>query len=1001
MKLSRSAWRALAGFGLLIVVLGAIAVFAPPVVVRYALLHYLQSQGIDATIENVDANLFTGHIAIDSARGRRDHRTVFDIGHLALNLRYPPLWDKKVALSHLSISNSSLGVRHTAGGAIRVGGVPLISNSQAPGSGASWTFGLSQLSIAQVTVHYSRPKSPAYQAVTQDVVVNKLRMSNIEPWQRKARVTLNADLAAGKSDVRIAGHATPFASSKKAELQLHTTDLHLAVLASLIRTQRLGQLDGQIDSHQQIDMSYKANHGLHVDLNGSVDWQDAGYARANGLAVKSQNLGWTGTSHADLLRANKQPGRIELDGSLHVAQLETRQPGTLDFHQADGHWKGRAEATLGSAIQLDTQGTLSTADTRLNSPGRLSLAAERSTLEGKLNLRFGAKDSQIDTAGNLSAKGMTFSVPDSLKFTSQTWDWHGKSETRLGGPATRITTNGHVSGTALALNVPGTGQFKANAVNWQGEADIHSAGLFARKADGQLTLSQPTLDMTSVPLSIDADRLVYDGHYAQQPDAAGHALRLSMNGAIDSHKMHVVDTAIDAPWFSALELHGANLSIDGLDQIQLASLKASGVRLLGDTNTSSSVLNAVSLTAQSIKLSQLAHYSFGKVSIDDADIHVRRTPSGMGVISLFLGSGSKSSSGAGQPSQSSPHTRRSTLAVKHLALSGPAATFVDTAVTPNVKLNGSDLNFTLEDLDTAKPAHEASYRLSLNVGAYGHLNSRGQIAPLAPNGINMNLDAWLRSLAMAPLSGYLNAAMRRKIANGAADGTMHLKATHGQLDGTLKTTLSNFRLAGGEQAETNIALGISLDSALTLVRGQNDVINFKTRILGDVTNPYFSIRNLVREAVLAGLRTALLSDYSPVGLLNKAKNAFLNLFRSVSDRPAIFEAGRHYIRPEDREYMGRIAQAMVSQPGWDLIVQGHANPSDAKAMALFKGQNTSQGGKQVTLRQLARMRGQAVRDYLAARNVNPDRIRLQKPVVDNSANAKPRATFKADKSPQN
>lgn len=999
MKHLRGVIRALAGLGLVLALIGAALVLAPPYVVRYAVIHYLASQGIDAHIGHVETNLLTGEITLDDARGTVDGQPVFDIGHLALGLDYPALLDQRINLTHLDIRNSSVEVRRSADNHIRVAGIQVLP-AQKQNTQSRWGFGLSKLRLGQLTVDYNQPASKQHAAIHRQITFNDSSATDAHTWQPDNDTPLDADISVGDSRLKIAGHITPFGKRLSAELHLQTTRLSLDLLSPIAAGIGLDHLTGTIDSDQRIEARYAPGSGLDLSIDGSIAWQNALLSRGDGLTVQSPKLSWQGHTQAHLLKARQQAAHINAQGRLTLGGLAASQPNTFNFRQAEGGWQGKANITLADdATTIDTHGTLATHHTRLTAVDRLRLTSSQSTLNGDLTTRLGAQSTQIQTNGSFKAQGMTFSVPKSVNFDSQQLDWQGQTTTELEASATRIHTDGHMNVNALGFQVPRSTQFHSQQATWRGTTDIHSADLFERAVNGTLAVTDAQLDITGVPMHLSAERVAYQGRYAEQANANHSALRLVMDGDLNSHQFRVQNTTIDAPWFVAQQLHADKLSIDGLDRIRLPALYTSGVRILGDTDTSSAVLQAVSLDAKALSLKDLAHYSADSIQIKDAIMHTRRTSKGLGVISEFFGTSKQAKDPAKDKTESSTTANKrigSTFALKHFSLSGPSIAFVDTAVTPHVNLHGLDVNLSIDGLDTASPERDAEYRLSLDVGAYGHLDSRGKIAPMARNGINMDLDAWLRSLAMAPVSGYLNAAMGRKIANGAADGTLHLEAKDGKLNGLLDTTLSNFRVANSEQKTTDIAYGISLDSALVLIRGQNDLINFKTKILGDVTNPYFSIKNLVREAVLAGLRTALLSDFSPVGLLNRAKNAFLNLFRSISDYPATFEPGYHYIRPEDRKYLGLLAQYMYRNPKITLTVQGHANPGDHDAMSHFKGPRLD-GETQLSLTELARQRGEAVRDYLAARNVNPARVELLKPVVDDSADAKPRATFTLDK----
>lgn len=990
MKALLGVLRSLLGLGIVLALIGCALVFAPPVLIRHALLYYLDTQGVDATIGHVDADLLTGDVTIDQARGRRDGHTVFDIGHLSASLSYPGLLDHRLELTHIELADTTIDIRRRGDNTFRIGGIEVPPSQTEDDTTTDWRFGLSRLRLKQLTLNYSQPATETRAAIDRRMTLNHATASDIKTWQPDDAVPMAADIGYDESHIQLSGRITPFRPKPSAHLRLRTADLALDRLSPITGSLGLTRLRGSLDSDQQIDMVYDPAHDLSVQISGSMTWQKARLAAHNGLALQSRRLQWQGKLKADLLKSGNQASSMEARGRLQLANLSARQPGQFDFQQDSGGWQGQAHATLApQATTIDTHGQLTTQNTHLSAANRLKLSARRSTLNGDLSTRLTADNTRIQTDGSFDARGMSFSIPDNMRFDSDALNWRGKTTTQLGDSATRINTDGHMNIDALGLRVADTSTFQSDAVIWKGATDIRSAALFSRQANGHLTLDHPFLTIDGSPTAISADRLAYDGRYAEQPNADNNALRLTLHGDIDSHRFKVDDTAIDAPWLSMQQARATDLSVDGFDRIQLSQLDTHGVRMLGDTDTASAVVQAVSLKAHSLALDDLSHYSVDDIRIDDAIIHTRRTPRGWGVISEFLGDDNDSGKSDGVSGSSKPHNRP-TYAVRHFSLSGPAATFVDTAVNPRVKIRGSRVSLTVDGLDTRQADEQARYRLSLDLGAYGHLDSLGQIAPLASEGINLDLNAWLRSLAMAPVSGYLNAAMGRQIANGAADGTLHLTATDGELDGVLDTQLSNFRLVDNGHEKTDIAFGISLDSALSLVRDRSDLIDFKTSILGDVTNPYFSIENLVREAVLAGLRTTLLSDYSPVGLLNRARNTLLNLFRSVSDRPAKFKPGYHYIQPGDRKYLGLIAQYLYTHPATSLTVQGHANPGDRKAL-------TASQGAQVSLAALAGQRGEAVRDYLAARNVNPDRVALLEPIVDADSEARPRATFTLDK----
>ena len=738
-------------------------------------------------------------------------------------------------------------------------------------------------------------------------------------------------------------------------------------------------------------LTWQGNTQAEIATDASVSVENEGrfsserfdMALAGDTRIESRGLGWQG----NIETTTGKTVQVDSDGTFDAQRLDISLAGSSTVSGRGVNWQGRVQADAAEAVEIDSDGKLKAERLDTTLAGDTRINGRQLDWNGTLKTVAGA-DIRVDSDGALKASQMNLQVPGSVELGITTMDWQGAFDVAAGS-STRISSDGRLDTRALSFAVPETATFQASAALWNGAMDFDIANQVSRRTRGRLIANTAQLTLPGQPIALAADRLVFHGDYSEQPAGNGE-LKLRMGGDIAAQSFALNNTTIGAPWVALRDAELDNLAIDGVDDIAFDTLNATGVRVLGDTDTSAAVLDATTASARGFELRALRDYRLSTLAIDGADIHIRHDDNGMGVMALYFGGGDEPQASANSTDSSSGAP--STYALDHLTLSGPSIAFTDVAVNPPVTLTGSTLELTADGLDTGNPDQDANFRLALDVGQYGHLDSRGTIAPLATGGMNMDLDAWLRSLALAPMSGYLNAAMGRRIAKGVADGTLNLEATDGQLDGNLDTTLSNFRLVETPNSETEIVFGISMDTALGLVRGQDDTIRFETAILGDVTNPYFSVRNLVREAVLAGLRTTIMSDYSPLGLLNKAKNALLNIGRSLVSKPVVFVPGKHYIRPEDRGYLGNIAQSMREKPGLRLTVQGHATPQDADAMSLFGG-DTIDSGNEPALRKLAGQRASAVRDYLAARDVNPEHITLGEPVIDRETDASPEATF--------
>ena len=989
----------------LIALLAVLVIVAPGAIARYVVTDYLESQGLAVTIDTLDVNLLTGHITVDDAKGRvsdgPDAGQGFTLGHLELSLAYSPLLDKKVLVDSVSVRSASVDITRGADNGFTVAGISLPASSS--GGGSDWRFGVEQVQVGAFRVHYRQPAMGDTPAIDQVITLNQSGAAHMVTWRKGQPIPVDAHLGAAGGSFSVSGQMSPLSATPSADVHVTAENFPVSMLAPLAKQAGIDGADGRIDTDLDLSVVYDADKQLRLHTDGSTVFEGLVLVQASGLRSEADAFSFKGESDWQLLRAGAEPGEIKTRGRFALDDLTMEKTGSFRLTADRAAWQGKSVVSLDTPFRIFTHGTYTDKNVALIAPDRLRLKADAERLGGDIEFTFGQNATTIVSNGDYRAGALQFAVPDSLSTDTRDLHWSGTTQTTLTDRATRIDTRGRLNGTDLVFTIPKTSHFTAGRIDWDGQTHIDSSDLFVHSARGRLVTETARLDLPDMPLALTAHRFIYDGRYGQQPEAGDGPLKLLMSGEATGSDLDVRNTRIDAPWLATLADHASGIEINGLDDIRVAKLETSGVRIMGDTDTSAEVVQAVSLDIKGFHLRDLLHYELESVDLSDAIMHFRRDPNGYGVISEYMGStAGADSKDADQASDASTESASqtggamtSTFSIKHLGISGPSVWFVDTVTEPHVALHGLDLNFVLNDLDTAMPDQDADYRLSIDLGAYGHFDSVGTVAPLASGGMNMDIDAWLRSLNMPSLSGYLNQAMGRKIARGAINGTLDLKAKGGQLDGKLDATISNFRLANDSDKVTEIALGINMETALALVRGQDDEFTFETSILGDVTNPYFSVDNLVREAVLAGLRTALLSNYSPVGLVNRAQRAFRNLFRSVEDRPAYFADGQHYVRPEDRHYMSLIAQAMNKHLDWTLTVKGQSVPADAKAMDLFQTGHVD-GENQVKLEELARSREEAIRDYLAARGVSPERIVSRGPTVLEN-DARPAVRFTLDK----
>jgi len=710
--------------------------------------------------------------------------------------------------------------------------------------------------------------------------------------------------------------------------------------------------------------------------------------------------------------------RIRLDGTITPfgtgveAALEARTEGLdLDllspfagasgFEQLAGQLDSdvRVDAAYsdGNGLTLTINGASHWQNAALKRDNGLHVRSERFDWQGTLDLALlqsGDAANQIDSKGQLEATALEIDRPDRFSLAQAEGRWQGQTHLVFAPQATRINGEGELHAGKLRMDIPDAWTFQSETFDWQGTADVTLAELLGQRSDGRIEARNADLTLHTAPLTIQAGQIVFDGVYQRQPGDNDKALVLGVDGALDTSTLRAVNTHIGAYWGAAGKASTGKLIVEGKNRIRLGRLEADNLRILeraGAHNDAdrAAMLQADHAVAADLSLDDLQAYGIGDLVLTYGDFWLARGAEDPGSLSRFFAD--DDSGGGDQPAASD--NAGPTLRISQTTINGPSNLhYRDHSVDPAAQLHLTNLSASIDDFDTATPEQSAHYTLSADEGDYGHIDSSGDVAWQSANGPDLSLTARIRSLALPPLSGYMQTALSRSVGRGTADADLDLDADNGQLDGTIDVTLSNFHLGDGGGSQVLSAVGLSLDDALALVRSEDDTIAFSTDILGNIATPRFAVNNLIREAIYAGLSEAILSYYSPLGLLNEARKQLTGNSDGLQFEPIGFDAGKARLGDAQRQQLAKIGTALSKRPDAQLTVCGHAVPADADAMSLFGGESVDDDNRG-QLRQLATKRAQATRDYLAARELEPSQLASCEPRVDTDTDTQPRATL--------
>ncbi|WPJ97504.1 DUF748 domain-containing protein [Coraliomargarita algicola] len=259
------------------------------------------------------------------------------------------------------------------------------------------------------------------------------------------------------------------------------------------------------------------------------------------------------------------------------------------------------------------------------------------------------------------------------------------------------------------------------------------------------------------------------------------------------------------------------------------------------------------------------------------------------------------------------------IRVDLLSISQGRVTFVDESMQAVSQIEIDSLGLILRDLDLAgsQPA-----KLDLNA----HINGSAFELHGALNTSQLKestqLKASLTGLSLPAFSSYSGQAVGRRIANGTFNLESDWTIEASQLKASNQIRIE--QLEFGDKVDSEHAVSLPLDLAVTLLTGPNGVMDLSLPLSGDLNDPKVGIGQIVRTAIV-GLITNVAT--SPFKLLSGLVGAEEDL--SVVN----FDAGSAALSPAMITRINTLASALKERPGLKLAITPQISTADEVQLA--------------------------------------------------------------------
>jgi hypothetical protein len=401
---------------------------------------------------------------------------------------------------------------------------------------------------------------------------------------------------------------------------------------------------------------------------------------------------------------------------------------------------------------------------------------------------------------------------------------------------------------------------------------------------------------------------------------------LSMHGDLKLAGFNVDDSlhARHLAQFESLGFEG--IMLKDLADITVRQIAVTGFRSL---QRKTGVANDFLLSWQQLGLSGLTMQGEGihlaGVSLEGLDASLRRDGEGNIELQQYLAAyRPKPQQTVTQDGKAQP------LVVEKLVLSGASKlNFVDEAATPVVKQSFKDIALTIDKIDTGQPGQLSSFTLATQIGQFGQFDASGNTTLFAKRP-TINAKGKILALNIGDLSAYAREFLQHKIKSGQLDADLDIKIEQGNIDSETKLTLHKFYvepLKVEEKDPYKEDLGVTLTTALSLLREKDDHIAITLPVTGDINAPDFDLKDIINKVMVKAIKTTVLTYYSPFGLISLAKGA-INLATALRFKPVAFAPNSSQLEARGMEKLQTISKLLNERPGVHLVLCGYASMAD-------------------------------------------------------------------------
>jgi len=688
-------------------------------------------------------------------------------------------------------------------------------------------------------------------------------------------------------------------------------------------------------------------------------------ARSGAREVSGRRLAWEGSVRLAL----GSEVSVDAEGALSARAASLAAPDALLRIAHEGlDWKGRWSVAVPSqpagALAASHQGTLSLAAVRMASGAR---ELSEQSLEWEGTLRYRAQgdgpDASLHAEGALAGGGFEARSPgQALEIAHERLDWEGSVDVAWSADAISAGKRGRLALAGIRA-VTGETVLEQERLAWDGDVDVTLEPASDR---GPRVSARGAIESVALAAQIAGgfeagyQRLDWDGSvdFREAAPSAG----LGLTGELE-----IAEVRVRHPAHNLLLLGASTLRVEGIGDagsapgtLHVARARIADVRVgqaaieaeLAEGDVPA-LFRAASVTLEELRLGALRDLAVGDVEVREGVLVVRRNDEGRWLLLedlLAAGgqgedggttAGADPDGGAGEDvgEDAGEGAGGTAVRIERLALAeGSRILFRDESVSPPYDVEVRLTQAELSDLDTDSPAQKSPLSLRARQGEYTEVALSGWIKPFAER-LTLHLEGDVNALEIPPLSSYTGNQLGYNLTSGQLNAELELGIEQGELDGDSRFVFNNISVAPQDpkkMEDLTEQLSVPLDTALSLLRDEENNIRLSIPVSGDVADPQFDLSDAINQAVGNAMKAAAVGvlklALQPYGALITIATLAGEKAGAVRLDPVEYPPGSDDPGAASTPYLEKLHELMGNRPELRIRLCGKATVSDRAEM---------------------------------------------------------------------